>query len=112
MRFARTGGEWLQQIEELGRVHRLSRLLPRVDIGVRGALDVRVEPRADPLAVVHEQAAEALDADSLHETECAFQVLCMLAIVLDESSHDPQHVIVRLDDAENVTLANARAGGT
>src|SRR5439155_6052600 len=84
---------------------------PGVDVGVDGGLDLGVEAGAETFGVVDEELAQAGDADALDEVVGPLLVLGVLAVELDEAGHVGEDLLVGIDHAEDVALADARAGG-
>src|SRR5690606_8561616 len=85
-------------------------LEPGVDVGGNRLLYGGVETRRDPVLVVHDHAAEAIDAHALDEVVGALEVPRVLAVVLHEAPDEGQRLLVRVDDAQDVALTHARAG--
>src|SRR5215510_11491994 len=100
-----------QRVDELRRMNRLDRLLPRVDVSVRRRLDLRVEPRAYSFAVFDQNGAQLFNPKAFDEIISALQILRVFAVILHEATHTEQRVVVRFDRHQQIAFAHLRSGG-
>src|SRR5260370_756756 len=87
------------------------RLLPWVHVRGDRSLDFAVQTLPNALGVVDQQAPQPFNPDSLHEAVGPFQILAVLPVVLNKAAHELKYFVVRIDDAQHISLSNSRTGG-
>src|SRR5580692_6523315 len=99
-----------QRVSELVGCLRRVALEPRVVGRLDRLLHRPVQLRGDPLAVVDHDRPDPIHADALDEGVRPLLVLGVLAVVLHEASRDTQDVLLAIDGAEQVSLADVGPG--
>src|SRR5678815_2624586 len=105
----------LQRVSQFGTtelcgINRNFRFLPWILIRVHSLLNLSVQSRAYPQTVFDQNLSERFYSDSFGESVRSLQVFSVFAVVLHESPHIEENVIVRIDGAEKISLAHAAAG--
>src|SRR5260370_18869807 len=91
----------------LGSVRLLPRVLRRRDRFIHRG----IERVGNSVAVFHNHGTDSLDSHPLNEGIGPLLVLRILAVPLHEAPGQLQHGLVSVDRAQQVTLADMRAGG-
>src|SRR5215470_16189206 len=82
---------------------------PRILERSGGSLDLLIQAAADTFPVIKQYAAHFFDAEPFDEVVSALHVLGIFAVVLNEAADVLEHLLVRLNRAQDIALSDARS---